>query len=84
MNQFLEDLKENFHRKRLFRWLIFTYPKTATALGLGLTSWFIYVGAKEVNEASEFQLSFNETIHSKSNQTKRNNKIVVYDGTVDK
>lgn len=40
-SNFFDQLRQKFYERQLFRWLIFTYPKTCFSLGFFFTTGFV-------------------------------------------
>lgn len=81
-NSFFANAWYNFHRRRLLRWVVFTYPKSTASFATAIVAGAIFVGMRSVREQSRFALSFKDAIHSDDNKPKKSiNGILIYDGS---
>jgi hypothetical protein len=81
MDRFVNDCKRYFHERKLFRWFVFTYPKTTILITTGLISGYIYGGSVITKEMKNQSRELNNAFHAENNQTKRSNNILIYDGS---
>jgi hypothetical protein len=67
MNKFTEGARENFHSRKLTRWILLTYPKTCLTLFVTVVGGLSYYTKIRANESRKKKASFENAIYSNDN-----------------
>ncbi len=79
---FLDELKKHWNKRTTIRFLVFTYPKTS---GLGFCVFLAGFGLVLKNELDKTNSLWNgvrDSMHSGDKTTRRNNRMVIYEGSI--
>jgi hypothetical protein len=78
---FFADLKKNWNSRTTIRWFVFGYPKTFGLVFTGALVGFGIIVRNEMSNSIQFWNGIRDTMHSEDKTTRRNDKMVVYDGS---
>ena len=76
-----KEFQKYFHQKKLFRYILFTYPKTITLVSLFAIGLLTYECIEVTKDNRNYSISTIEAIHSNDSSTKvsKFKNFVIYD-----
>jgi hypothetical protein len=80
-DQYQRDIQSYFHQRKLFRYLVVTFPKTIATLTTGVVVALSYFTYDLIRKDSSRAHATTEALHLYDGKTRQSKRIVIYNST---